>query len=211
MSNRKNYSCNTSFLDLLFNMLLAFTALFVLSFALINQNKDQSKSSVEVKAELIVTMTWPDDMDNDIDIYIEDPLGNLLFFRSREVGLMHLDRDDLGFRNDMVDTPQGPVKYPYNREIVTFRGYHQGEYCVNVHAYKMNDKRPCPVTIQVDKINPKLKTMMISQAVLESQGDEKTALRFKLNKDGEIESSNTIQKKMIGKTKQNTFEVPSAP
>ncbi|NDB86924.1 MAG: hypothetical protein EB127_30185 [Alphaproteobacteria bacterium] len=70
MSNKKHYSCNTSFLDLLFNMLLAFTALFVLSFALINQNKDISKSSVEVKAEFIITMSWPDDMDNDIDIYI---------------------------------------------------------------------------------------------------------------------------------------------
>ena len=209
MKTRKLYSCNTSFLDLLFNMLLAFTALFVLAFAMINQNKDLSKSTVEVKAEMIITMSWPDDMDNDIDIYIEDPLGNVVFFRSREVGLMHLDRDDLGFKNDTVDTPQGVVKYPYNREIVTFRGFHTGEYIVNVHAYKMNDKRPCPVVVQIDKINPKMKTLMISQTVLESQGDEKTVLRFKLNKDGEIESSNTMQKKMIGKT-NNTFEIPSA-
>jgi len=210
MSNKKHYSCNTSFLDLLFNMLLAFTALFVLSFALINQNKDISKSSVEVKAEFIITMSWPDDMDNDIDIYIEDPLENLVFFRSREVGLMHLDRDDLGFKNDTVETPQGIMKYPYNREVVTFRGFHPGEYCVNVHAYKMNDKRPCPVTIQIDKVNPNLKTLMISQTILETQGDEKTAIRFKLNKDGLIESSNTIRKKIIGKTKQNAFEIPSS-
>ena len=34
MRIRKNYSCNTSFLDLLFNMLLAFACLFVLAFAL---------------------------------------------------------------------------------------------------------------------------------------------------------------------------------
>ena len=210
MNNRKNYSCNTSFLDLLFNMLLAFTALFVLAFAMINQNKDISKSSVEVKAEFIITMSWPDDMDNDIDLYIEDPLGNLVFFRSREVGLMHLDRDDLGFKNDTVDTPQGPVKYPYNREIVTFRGYHVGEYCVNAHAYKTNDKRPCPVVVQIDKLNPTMKTLMISNVILESQGDEKTVIRFKLNKDGLIESSNTIQKKIVGKPGQ-TFEVPSSP
>lgn len=210
MKNNKHYSCNTSFLDLLFNMLLAFTALFILAFAMINQNKDLSKSSVEVKAEFIITMTWPDDMDNDIDIYIEDPLGNLVFFRSREVGLMHLDRDDLGFRNDTVDTPQGIVKYPYNREIVTFRGFHIGEYCINAHAYKMNDKRPCPVSVQIDKINPTLKTLMINNVILENQGDEKTIIRFKLNKDGAIESSNTIQKKIIGKQGQ-TFEIPSTP
>ena len=210
MRNKKLYSCNTSFLDLLFNMLLAFTALFVLAFAMINQNKDISKSSVEVKAEFIVTMSWPDDMDNDIDLYIEDPNGNLVFFRSRESGLMHLDRDDLGFKNDIVETPQGIVKYPYNREIVTFRGFHTGEYCINAHAYKMNDKRPCPVTIQIDKINPSMKTLMINQITLDSQGEEKTIIRFKLNKDGQIESSNTIQKKMISKHGHN-FEVPSAP
>jgi len=210
MRNKKLYSCNTSFLDLLFNMLLAFTALFVLAFAMINQNKDISKSSIEVKAEFIVTMSWPDDMDNDIDLYIEDPNGNLVFFRSRESGLMHLDRDDLGFKNDTVETPQGIVKYPYNREIVTFRGFHTGEYCVNAHAYKMNDKRPCPVTIQIDKINPSMKTLMINQITLDSQGEEKTIIRFKLNKDGQIESSNTIQKKMISKHGHN-FEVPSAP
>jgi hypothetical protein len=191
-------------------MLLAFTALFVLAFAMINQNKDISKSSIEVKAEFIVTMSWPDDMDNDIDLYIEDPNGNLVFFRSRESGLMHLDRDDLGFKNDTVETPQGIVKYPYNREIVTFRGFHTGEYCVNAHAYKMNDKRPCPVTIQIDKINPSMKTLMINQITLDSQGEEKTIIRFKLNKDGQIESSNTIQKKMISKHGHN-FEVPSAP
>jgi hypothetical protein len=210
MRNKKLYSCNTSFLDLLFNMLLAFTALFVLAFAMINQNKDISKSSIEVKAEFIVTMSWPDDMDNDIDLYIEDPNGNLVFFRSRESGLMHLDRDDLGFKNDTVETPQGIVKYPYNREIVTFRGFHTGEYCINAHAYKTNDKRPCPVTIQIDKINPSMKTLMINQITLDSQGEEKTIIRFKLNKDGQIESSNTIQKKMIGKHGHN-FEVPSAP
>ena len=57
---------------------------------------------------------------------------------------------------------------------------------------------------------PIFKTLMISQVTLESQGDEKTIIRFKLNKDGLIESSNTIQKKIIG-NKTQTFEVPSSP
>jgi hypothetical protein len=208
MRNKKLYSCNTSFLDLLFNMLLAFTALFVLAFSLINQNKDQSKSSVEVKAEFIVTMIWPDDMDNDIDIYAEDPVGNIVCFRRREEGLMHLDRDDFGFKNDMVNSPNGQIKYPYNREIITFRGYHAGEYCINAHAYKKNDERPCPVTIQLDKINPKMKTILINQVVLEKSGDEKTVLRFILNKQGEIESTSLLQKKFTKKS-DNVFEMPN--
>ena len=196
MKIKRLYSCNTSFLDLLFNMLLAFTALFVLAFSMVNENKDRSKSSIEVKAEYIITMSWPDDMDNDIDIYVEDPLGNLCFFRRREEGLMHLDRDDLGFKNDTVETPSGKIKYPYNREIITLRGYHTGEYCVNAHAFKKGDPRPCEVTVQVDKINPVMKTMIINSATLTENGDEKTVLRFRLDSAGEILSSNTLQKSL---------------
>jgi len=177
-------------------MLLAFTALFVLAFSMVNENKDRSKSNVEVKAEYIITMIWPDDMDNDIDIYVEDPLGNLCFFRRREEGLMHLDRDDLGFKNDTVETPSGKIKYPYNREIITLRGYHAGEYCINAHAFKKFDPRPCEVTVQVDKLNPVMKTMIINSATLTESGGEKTVLRFRLDSAGEILSSNTLQKSL---------------
>ena len=196
MKIKRLYSCNTSFLDLLFNMLLAFTALFVLAFSMVNENKDRSKSNVEVKAEYIITMIWPDDMDNDIDIYVEDPLGNLCFFRRREEGLMHLDRDDLGFKNDTVETPSGKIKYPYNREIITLRGYHAGEYCINAHAFKKVDPRPCEVTVQVDKLNPVMKTMIINSATLTESGGEKTVLRFRLDSAGEILSSSTLQKSL---------------
>ena len=163
---------------------------------MVNENKDRSKSSIEVKSEYIITMSWPDDMDNDIDIYVEDPLGNLCFFRRREEGLMHLDRDDLGFKNDTVETPSGKIKYPYNREIITLRGYHTGEYCVNAHAFKKGDPRPCEVTVQVDKLNPVMKTMIINSATLTENGDEKTVLRFRLDSAGEILSSNTLQKSL---------------
>ena len=95
MQMKKLYSCNTSFLDLLFNMLLAFTAMFVLAFAMINVDKENKKSSVQVKAEYMITLSWNDEMDDDIDLYVEDPRGALACFRRREDGLMHLDRDDL--------------------------------------------------------------------------------------------------------------------
>ena len=197
MRTRRLYSCNTSFLDLLFNMLLAFTALFVLSFCMVNENKDKSKSSVEVKAEYIITMSWPEDMDNDIDLYVEDPIGNLCFFRRREEGLMHLDRDDIGFRNDFVETPSGKTKYPYNREIITLRGFISGEYCVNAHAFKKNDPRPCQVTVQVDKLNPTVKTILVNSVTLLENGQEKTVMRFRLDSAGGLLSSSTLDRSLI--------------
>ena len=114
--NQRNYSCGTSFLDLLFNMLLAFVALFVLSFALIQTQSNKNNNNAEVKAEFLVTVTWSGEIDADVDTYVEDPLGNLVFFRAREVQLMNLERDDVGFANDVIQTSSGPVKYKENIE-----------------------------------------------------------------------------------------------
>lgn len=197
MKTNRNYGCTTSFLDLLFNMLLAFTALFVLSFALINQSKESSKSNVEVKAEYIISISWPEDLDYDIDIYVQDPLDNLVCFKRREEGLMHLERDDLGHRNDMVQTPRGPVAYNVNKEYVTLRGFHPGEYVVNVHAYRVPENSRCKVTVTVDKINPKVQTILSGTVELNGPGDEKTVGRFTLGKDGEMTGSNNLFKKLV--------------
>ena len=209
MKTKRAYGCNTSFLDLLFNMLLAFTALFVLSFAMINQNKDQNKNT-QIKAQYIITVTWPDDFDNDVDTYIEDPEDHLVCFRRREDGLMHLDRDDLGKRNDAVQINGKSVEYPYNRELVTIRTAVEGEYCINVHAYRFNDRRPCDVTVQIEKLDP-YSLVAINKATLLQSGDEKTVVRFKLNKKGEFLSTNTMQKKLVSAShgQATPFQAPS--
>ena len=110
---------------------------------------------------------------------------------------MHLDRDDIGFRNDFVETPSGKTKYPYNREIITLRGFISGEYCVNAHAFKKNDPRPCQVTVQVDKLNPTVKTILVNSVTLLENGQEKTVMRFRLDSAGELLSSSTLDRSLI--------------
>jgi hypothetical protein len=182
-------------------MLLAFAALFVMAFALMNQKREDNKANVDMKAEYIISMSWPDDLDYDMDLYVEDPLGNLVCFRSRENGLMHLDRDDLGHRHDEVKTPQGDTRYMINKEIVTLRGVLAGEYCVNAHAYFMPDKiSPFVVTATVDKINPKAETLLVNKVQINKRGDEKTLMRFTLDAKGNLVANNTMQKKLFKKT-----------
>jgi len=165
-------------------MLLAFTALFILAFALINQNK----KTPDVKGAYIVTVTWDEKFDDDVDTYVEDPEGKLVFFQRREDGLMHLDRDDLGKRNDTVSTQFGTITYKENREIVTLRGTNEGEYCVNVHLYRRNSNgtEPIEVTIQLDKLVPSYSPIVQKKVVLIANGDEKTAFRFTVNTKGEV-------------------------
>jgi hypothetical protein len=195
MRIRKNYSCNTSFLDLLFNMLLAFACLFVLAFALMNQNK----KTPDVKAAYLITFTWSKDLDNDVDAYVEDPEGNIVFFGRREDGLMHLDRDDLGHKNDTVETKFGKITYSENREIITLRGTVQGEYCVNVHAYNFNHDKPTEVVVQLEKISPNYSVVVQRKVTLLKNGDEKTCFRFKVNSKGDISGVSQIEKKLLGR------------
>ena len=190
---KRTYDTNVAFLDLLFNTLLCFAALFTLSFVMINPSRENANT--ESKAEFIITITWPHEQDNDVDVYVEDPEGHLVSFNRREDGLMHLDRDDLGHRNDTIQTPDGPITYNENREIVSIRGILPGEYIVNVHMYHKNSVEDCPVTIQLDKINP-FKTVTIKEVTLVIKEEEKTAFRFTVSQNGDVIDVNELPKNL---------------
>ena len=198
---KRNYHTDLAFLDLLFNTLLCFAALFALSFILVNPSK-QNKN-VEAKADFIITVTWPADMDDDVDTYVEDPAGNLVAFMRREQGLMHLDRDDVGFRSDRIETAAGIVEFKENREIVTLRGTLAGEYVVDVHMYtKRSGEGPTPVAIRLEKLTP-FKIAAVRELTLMANSDEKTAFRFVLNDKGEVVDVNHLEKSLASKVQRN--------
>ena len=191
---QRRYHTNLPFLDLLFNVLIGFVFLFIVSFLLINPIA--KRADIEVKAEFLITVFWPDNLEDDVDIYVEDPAGNLVWFKSREPGLMHLDRDDLGKRNDEVVTAAGTILFPENREIVTLRGIVPGEYVVNVHCYFKVAVDPVPVTVQIDKINPY--SVVLRETVdLANKGEEITVTRFSVNSKGEVTNINKLPKKFV--------------
>ena len=198
---KRNYHTDLAFLDLLFNTLLCFAALFALSFILVNPSK-QNKN-VEAKADFIITVTWPADMDDDVDTYVEDPAGNLVAFMRREQGLMHLDRDDVGFRSDRIDTAAGIVEFKENSELVPLRGTLAGEYVVNVHMYtKRSGEGPTPVAIRLEKLTP-FKIAAVRELTLMANSDEKTAFRFVLNDKGEVVDVNHLEKSLASKVQRN--------
>ena len=191
---QRQYHSNLPFVDLLFNVLIGFVFLFIVSFLLINPIA--KRADIEVKAEFLITVMWPDDLEDDVDTYVEDPVGNLVWFRSREPGLMHLDRDDLGKRNDEVTTAAGTILFPENREIVTLRGVVPGEYIINIHMYFKVGQEPVPVTIQIDKINP-YSVVLRETIELKNKGDEVTVARFSVKSNGDVINVNKLPKKLV--------------
>ncbi len=193
---KNKYGSNFAFLDLLFNTLLCFVALFAISFLLINPVAHQKK--VDVKAEFLITVTWPEDMNDDVDVYVRDPIGNLVYFKNRENGLMHLDRDDLGHKNDIISGPAGVIEYKENQEVVTIRGVYSGEYIINVHLYskKSDGEVLIPVTVEIEKLNP-YKKFLIKTVELKGSGEEKTICRMIIDSEKNIESINYLSKQLV--------------
>jgi hypothetical protein len=188
------------FTDLLFNSLVAVSFLFFLAFAMINPVAESGK--VDPKAELLVTVTWADNNPDDVDTYVEDPIGNVVWYNMREAGLMHLDRDDRGMFKDVIVVNGQEIANPLNQETVSVRGLADGEYTVNVVHYIATSSTPLPVTVKVEKLNPVVKVVFYGTVTLNGTGDEKTAVRFTLTGD-EISDVNNRPKSLVSLTRQD--------
>ena len=120
----KNNSEQDVFTDLLFNTLLGFALMFSVAFLLISRPEQTGK--IDTKAEYLITVRWEDNHPDDVDAIVEDPLGGLVWYHSRDSGLMHLDRDDRGIFADQIEIAGVKVKNPINQETVTLRATRPG-------------------------------------------------------------------------------------
>jgi hypothetical protein len=183
------------FTDILFNALLGFAVMVFIAFALI---KPESKTGdIDVNADMIITVSWPDGLPDDIDTYVEDPAGNVVWYHKREAGLVHLDRDDRGTYRDTIMVNGKEIDYPLNQETVTIRGIIPGEYVVNVYYYLNQSPGPVPVTVKVEKINPEVSVVYFGTVDLIREGQEETMARFTLDEDGNVTNLNAVPKSLV--------------
>jgi hypothetical protein len=117
MFDKNKYKSTIGFTDMLFNILVGFAFLFIVAFLLIKP--EAKKQDFERKAEFVVVMEWDHDQPDDIDLYVQDPTKSKVHFRLPITNFMYLDKDDLGFANDIVKNVDGTItKVNINREKV---------------------------------------------------------------------------------------------
>ncbi|HHY49735.1 MAG TPA: hypothetical protein GYA10_08320 [Alphaproteobacteria bacterium] len=196
------------FTDLLFNSCVAFAFFFFLTFAMVNPVAKTGE--IESDAELLFTVRWPDNHADDIDVYVEDPVGNVVWYHQREAGLMHLDRDDRGLFKDVILVNGEERANPLNEEIVSVRGLLDGEYVVNVVHYIATTVEPVPVTVKVEKLNPTLRVLYYGDVTLNGTGQEKTVVRFTIAGD-EIRDVNNRPVSLVQLTRQTEARRPQVP
>lgn len=176
------------FTDLLFNALLGITFLFLIAIMFINPIA--KAGNVNLKAEYLITITWPDNRPDDVDIWMQDPHGEVLSYLNKDAGWLHLDRDDQGNITDTIIIEGREVVYPVNQEVVTIRGIVGGEYILNLYYYENRSNQPVNVTVKIEKVNPSLQLVYYDEVILERVDVEKTVLRFTLSGDGMFQNIN---------------------
>jgi hypothetical protein len=190
----RQFRSTDPFIDLLFNALLGFTFLFLVS--VMFMNPEARKGRIDLKAEYIISVTWPDQLSDDIDIWVQDPIGETVSYLRKEAGWLHLDRDDRGEINDTIIVDGRELVYPINQEVVTIRGIIPGEYIINLYYYTAAQPGPVEALVKVEKVNPTLKTVYVKKLALHQQDDERTVVRFSLDHSGEIHDINQLQKRL---------------
>ena len=210
MESDERFKSTIGFIDLLFNVLLGFAFLFIIAFLLIKP--EAKKKDFERRAEYIVIMEWDAGAKDDIDLYVEDPLRGIASFRHPAVNFSHLDKDDLGSRNDTTTLPDGTQQtIRINREVMTIRGIIPGEWVVNGHYYsayasenangdniiiQKQNKNDYSITVKVElhQVNP-YKILWLGNKKFTTKGQEETFLRWRLDDRGKLLLPFTFQEK----------------
>jgi hypothetical protein len=159
-------------------------------------SKAPPAAGVELKAEYLISAEWDLAHDCDVDLWVRDPLGNVVYWSHKEAGSMHLDHDSRGSLSDEQKLPDGMIVKPKAyAEMVTLRGIVPGEYTVNLHLYggptikgvqsrNPGDPYTVPVHVRITKLNPSVITEFDKETTLERVWQEITVTRFSLGSDG---------------------------
>lgn len=151
------------------------------------------------KAEFLITLTWDTGTDDDVDLWIQNPAKDIMFFREKNLGLMHLDHDDIGVTRDLVMVNGQQILNPINQEIATIRGFVPGEWIINIHMYAKRHPETAHVNVRVDKLNPRFTTLVDKNYVMDNKGDEFTVVRLTMTAKGEITQQDDLFKSLAMK------------
>jgi hypothetical protein len=180
------------FRDVLSLALLGFLAVIVLLLPHVDPKGVETASNAPAPGNVIVEITWPQDMNADVDLWVQAP-GDIPVGYSNKGGVVfNLLRDDLGMYLD-------PTRI--NHETAYSRGIIAGEYVVNAHAYRVDRNNPPPIEVRaavsvrstevLDDGSPFVAPLLGTTAELKQQGEEITLFRFQLAADGSVIPNST--------------------
>jgi hypothetical protein len=127
---------------------------------------------------------------------VRDPQNRVVSYQAKDVGVMHIERDDQGWVNDvMAFLNLAPSQQLNNSETWVLRGKLAGKFTVNVHLYScaidekavpLDQPIDVPVTLKLTKLNPDLKKVLSKIVTLKKVWQEITAFNFVLDGKNDV-------------------------
>ena len=181
---RRRNSSNLAFNDVLFNVLLGFVMLFIIAFLLINPIS--KKADIPNKSEVIIILEWNKESNSDIDLWVQRDDNNPVGFTNKQSAPLHLSRDDLGSKNDIVFINGKKEVIKQNREVITVRGIVPGDYYITIHGYNVDaDNDRDVIKVRVIDVNP-YKEQYVKTYDITFTGQKINAPGFTLDSEGNI-------------------------
>ena len=165
--------------------MLGFAAMFLLTLAMISTNKQQ-QDSIKKDVEYVLRIEWQGNSDHDIDMWVQDPTGDMIGFRDKQRNHMFIERDNTGTDVNLKDPAH------INEEIVSVLKALPGWYTINLQFFQKRNYPELPnVRWSIIKMKPTIQTFASGTMVMTQQGQEKTIFRMRIDKDGNIEKVDT--------------------
>jgi hypothetical protein len=167
----------TVWLDTALLMLGGFVLMTILMLTAVNRQAQAKVADEQAPGNIIVEAHWPPSIDADVDLWVQAPGDRPVGYSHMSGKYFNLLRDDLG----------GDLDY----EVAYSRGNPAGEYVVNIHMYRAGADVTFPLSVQVAaslKTNgqPVARPLDNTTVKLVRQGDEITAFRFTLDRNGHL-------------------------
>ncbi len=170
----------TVFRDVIMLALLGFVTIVILLLPHLNPPVKATEPT-QPPGNVIVEVRWPDEIDADVDLWVEAPGDVPVGYSTKGGRIFNLLRDDLGHHRDVSGL---------NYEIAYSRGTPAGEYTVNLHLYRDNTHRPpiparVVISVKADPDSP-MKPIATERVELARVGQEITVARFSLDAAGKL-------------------------
>ena len=164
----------TVFRDVIMLALLGFVAIVVLLLPHLNPPVKSVEAAIP-PGNLIVEVLWSDELDTDIDLWVEAPGDKPVGYSNLGGLVFDMLRDDRGHYRDISGV---------NYEVAYSRGAPRGEYTINLHLYSnTTGTLPVPVKVIVSSRldNKKIRRIAARDVSLGFLGEELTVMRFSLD------------------------------
>lgn len=202
MSKRRRFSSTIVMVDLSMTLVLTLLIMLFLAFQLVNPKAKKQDPTIPTDGAYIVVMEWPKESDDDVDLYVRDPRGTIVYFGNQNAELLHLERDDTGRNTDRIQTSKGLISVDKNEERTVLRAAEPGSYTVNVHMFAKRAQGPTSVTVSLYCVKAGAEPVVRKSVELTMAGAEQTAFSFTVTSDDKVTDVNTLPDPFIGRTQQ---------